>query len=115
MMLYGLKVTLLGMGTVFVALYILMLLIQLQSNFLAPKPQKKQDEPKKEVTPAQAQVSSAQVTEKEDEDEIAAVIAAAIAACGQQVVIRTITRVIGTSGATWAQSGRTEAMNLRQV
>ena len=52
---------------------------------------------------------------KEYNNELAAVIAAAIAACGQQVAIKNISRVIGTSGAAWAATGRTDAMSLRQL
>jgi Na+-transporting methylmalonyl-CoA/oxaloacetate decarboxylase gamma subunit len=52
----------------------------------------------------------------EDEDEIAAVIAAAIHACfGSQYVIKTITRVTGSQGSAWAQMGRIDAMNLRKL
>jgi len=114
MLTYGLKVALLGMGTVFVALYVLMLLIGVQSSILAPKPKKKVEEVKTEAAPVEP-APTAPTEAKEDEDEIRAVIAAAIAACGQNVVIKTITRVTGTSGTAWAANGRTDAMRLRQL
>jgi len=116
MLTYGIKVAFLGMSTVFVALLILMFLIQAQSNFLAPKPKRKED-PTKEVNSNsnKEQPAAIKTVENDDADEIAAVISAAIAACGHQVVIKTITRISGTNGSPWTISGRTEAMNLRQL
>jgi len=114
MLLYGLKVTLLGMGTVFFALYILMTMINIQSKFLASKPPKQEIAAPKEV-PVVEEAKPMEIQEKDDADEIAAVIAAAIAACGHQVVVKTITRISGNHGPVWAQSGRIEAMNLRQL
>ncbi|KJS81476.1 MAG: hypothetical protein JM58_16940 [Peptococcaceae bacterium BICA1-8] len=114
MIIYGLKVALLGMGIVFVALLILMFLIQVQSSFLAPKPKRK-EELKIADNSNKEQSLAVEIVENDDTDEIAAVISAAIAACGQQVVIKAITRISGTDGSAWAQRGRTEAMNLRQL
>jgi len=115
MLTYGLKVTLLGMGTVFVALYLLMNLISVQSKFLAPKLPKQVTTPKEAPVVAE-QPKPVEIVDKDDDyDEVAAVIAAAIAACGHQVVIKSITRISGSYGSAWAQSGRMEAMNLRQL
>jgi len=86
----------------------------MQSKLLAQR-SPEQVTPTKETEPVVEQPKSIQVMDKEDEDEIAAVIAAAIAACGHQVVIKTITRITGRNSSAWAQSGRTEAMNLRQL
>jgi len=114
MLTYGLKVAFLGMGTVFVALLILMFLIQVQSSFLAPKTKKK-EETKIADNSNKEQPLAVEIVKNDDADEIGAVIAAAIAACGHQVVIKTITRISGTNGSAWAQRGRTEAMNMRQL
>lgn len=114
MLTYGLKVTLLGMGTVFIALIILMGLIQVQSKLLIPKSSKQTVIPK-EQTSVIEQPKTLQTVDQDDELEIAAVIAAAISACGHQVVVKNITRIYGNHGSAWAQSGRTEAMNLRQL
>lgn len=111
---YGLKVTLLGMGTVFIALFILMNLISIMSNFLVPKPKIK-TESLMETAPVQSQVNTVQETENDDADELSAVIAAAVAACGQQVIIKTITRLNGTSGAAWSTMGRSQVMNQHQL
>lgn len=110
---FGLKVALIGMGTVFIALVALMLLINLQSTVLAPKPKKAQEEPPQETIPVKEE---AVLKENQEEDQIAAVIAAAIAAYGGgPVIIKTITPIKGTTGSAWAASGRSQAMNLRQI
>ena len=112
MLVFGAQVAIIAMTIVFIALAALMLIIQGSSVFFI---QKKTDEPKvaaPEVA-APAPVEAAPV--KNDNNELAAVIAAAIAACGQQVAIKNISRVIGTSGAAWAATGRTDAMSLRQL
>ncbi|MFZ7104197.1 MAG: OadG family protein [Peptococcaceae bacterium] len=102
---FGLKVTLLGMGTVFVSLCVIMLLIQLQSKILSPQPKEKAES----IAPIPQPVQTVPVKE-DDSDEIAAVIAAAIAACESKVVIRNIKRVPGNAGSVWASASRAEAM-----
>jgi sodium pump decarboxylase gamma subunit len=113
MLMFGLQVAIIAMSIVFIALMALMFVIQGSSAFF----QKKTDEPKvvavPESTPAPAPVEAAPV--QKDDNELAAVIAAAIAACGHQVVVKSISRVVGTSGAVWAATGRTDAMSLRQL
>ncbi|MFZ5943802.1 MAG: OadG family protein [Bacillota bacterium] len=115
MLIYGLKVTLLGMGTVFVALYILMLIIQGQAKFLAPKTKKISQPVKEEIFQVKEDISATKAA-AEDEDEIQAVIAAVIAVCGQQKnVIKSITRLSGQHGSVWSDSGRREIMSMRQI
>ena len=115
MLSFGLQVTALGFGLVLVILVALMFVMQGMSNALIPKPKK--EEPKQEIKAQEQPPASVAVAPvvKEDDDEILAVIAAATAACGHQVVIKAITRVIGTNTAPWSATGRTEAMNLRQL
>lgn len=48
-----------------------------------------------------------------DAHEIAAVIAAAIQVFDNKLIIKTIKRVTGSQGSSWAQMSRIEAMNLR--
>lgn len=114
MLLFGLKVTAIGLITVFVALTLLMFIIDLQSKILG-QTFKKKVEPEKVDAPKQV-ITESEPQPQEDDTQLAAVIAAAIQAfSGQQVVIRTITRVPGNSGAIWSTAGRTESMNLRQI
>ncbi len=111
MLVFGAQVAVIAMTIVFIALAALMLIIQGSSVlFIQKKTEPKVAAP--EVA-APAPVEAAPV--KNDNNELAAVIAAAIAACGQQVAIKNISRVIGTSGAAWAATGRTDAMSLRQL
>ena len=60
------------------------------------------------------ELSAPQIAE-EDEDEIMAVIAAAIQAYGSNLKIKAITRVPGSQGSAWAQMGRIDAMNQRKL
>ncbi|MGI6226224.1 MAG: OadG family transporter subunit [Peptococcales bacterium] len=113
MLIYGLKVTLLGMGIVFIALYLLILLIRKLKVF-SNKPYGKEKIPKK-VVPVVEQTKPIQIVKGEEEDEIAAVVAAAILACGNQIRVKTIKRITGEHSSEWAQSGRIEAMHLRKL
>lgn len=114
-MLFGLQVTAIGVTTVFVALTLLMFIIGFQSKILAQiENGKKKVEPEKVEAPKQVIQTNSQ--SQEDDESLAAVIAAAIHAfSGQQVIIRTITRVPGNTGAIWSTAGRTDSMNLRQL
>lgn len=114
MLTYGLKVTLLGMGIVFIALYFLMFLIQVQSKFFTLK-SSNQVITINQVDSRVEKPKPIQIKDYDDENEIAAVIAAAIAACGHQIVIKNITRIYRNYGSPWAQSGRVETMKLRQL
>lgn len=113
-LMFGLQVAVIAMAIVFVALVSLMFVIQGGASLM----QKKTDEPKVAAAPQAAAPAPAPVTAapvKEDNNELAAVIAAAIAASGHQVIVKSISRVIGTTGAAWAATGRTDAMSLRQL
>ena len=114
---FGLQVTVIGVGMVFVALIALIFIISLQDKILSGFTKKK---PEKVETPKveTAQVVSASQSEakKEDQDELIAVIAAAISAYnGQQVVVKNIRRVTGNAGLPWASASRIDNMNLRQM
>ncbi len=113
-MLFGLQVTAIGLTTVFVALTLLMFIIDIQSKILAQTTKKKVEAEKVEAPKQDLTQTNPQP--QEDDTELAAVIAAAIHAfSGQQVIIRTITRVPGNTGAIWSTAGRTDSMNLRQI
>ena len=114
MLIFGLSVAVIAMGIVFIALVSLMLIIQGSALVF----QKKTDEPKvtPKAAPAPAPAPVTVTPAKADDQELIAVISAAIASCGHHnVFIKTITRLTGTTGAAWAATGRTEYMNLRQL
>lgn len=100
MLTYGLKVTLLGMGIVFIALYFLMFLIQVQSKFFTLK-SSNQVITINQVDSRVEKPKPIQIKDYDDENEIAA----AIAAFGHQIVIKKITRMYKNSSSFWAQNG----------
>ena len=86
-LLYGLKITLIGMSTVFLVLIILMCVIKLFGLFFYTIPNRKKEEQK--AAPAETPAAAPAVTQTvavsdEDETEIAAVIAAAVAVYCEQ-------------------------------
>ncbi|HHU32669.1 MAG TPA: hypothetical protein GXZ50_08425 [Clostridia bacterium] len=113
---FGLQIALIGIGMVFVALIALILIISLQEKVLSGFTKKKPEVEAPKVEAAPVVRTSQPEIKKEDQDELIAVIAAAISAYnGQQVVVKNIRRVTGNSGLPWANAGRTDNMNLRQM
>lgn len=116
MWIFGLQVAAIGFSIVLVALIAIMFTIMLQEKILAgfTKKQKEVEVPKVEATTV---VSTPQPeVQKENQEELIAVIAAAISAYnGQQVVVKNIRRVNGNSGLPWANASRTDNMSLRQM
>lgn len=111
MLVFGAQVAIIAMTIVFIALAALMLIIQGSSVFFIQKKTEPKVAAPEAAVPAPVEAAPVQ----KDDNELAAVIAAAIAACGHQVVVKSISRVVGTSGAAWAATGRTDAMSLRQL
>lgn len=109
----GLQVTVVGFGVVFVILTLLMFVIGFQANIINGPGKKTEAAPKAAATPApQAAAAPAPVVQKQDDSELVAVIAAAIAASGGSTkVIKSITRITGASGAAWTVASRADAMN----
>jgi sodium pump decarboxylase gamma subunit len=110
--LYGLIVTLFGMTVVFLVLIALWgILSMMRPLFGRKKNQTNSNEASDKLNPAMAEAAvESSNLETVDEDELAAVIAAAINAClgGQSnLIIRKITRV-GDSTPIWGQIGRHE-------
>lgn len=100
----GLKVAVIGLGVVFLALVFLVFITFLISKFSGEKKQKASliEQPK---TPDST----------EDDQEIIAVITAAIFLMTQKtIVVKKITRLPGFAGANWSQAGRQETMALRK-
>jgi sodium pump decarboxylase gamma subunit len=113
-LLYGLLVTLFGVAIVFLVLMGLWAILALMRPLFSDKKKvKTQAEMASKLMPAAAEVTATSaVTEEIDEDEILAVITAAISACmGSQsnLIVSKITRV-GDNTPVWGQIGKHEQM-----
>lgn len=108
---YGLSVALVGIGTVFVGLIILIALIKLMEIVMASATGKK-----KAAAPAPV---AEEPVEETDDDELIAVIAAAVAAAMEQsgeenttgFVVRSIRRI--NNAPAWNRAGREEQVYSR--
>ena len=112
---YGLSVTFVGMGTVFIGLIILIGLIKLLEVFVSKIAGKKAEAPAAPA-PAPAPVAEEEV-EPADDGELVAVIAAAVAAAMEAAgeesgfVVRSIRRV--HNAPAWNRAGREEQVYSR--
>ena len=113
---YGLSVTLVGIGTVFVGLIILIALIKLMEKVMnAATGKQKAAAP----APAAAPAEEEEQAEETDDDELIAVIAAAVAAAMEQAgeenttgfVVRSIRRI--NNAPAWNRAGREEQVYSR--
>lgn len=108
---------LLGMAVTFVALIIIMYLTKLMS-FVIGRIEKRVDAPVSKPAPVQTQVAPAEISSVEDEDdeELIAVITAAVAASlntsMHNIVVTNITRVSDNT-PTWGKLGRSDVMSSR--
>ena len=106
----GANVTLSGIAIVFIALILLVLVISVFSLFFKQKKIAKIEAPKQVAKPAKKPV--AVINTAEDEDEIIAVIAAAVDAIysgsGKKAVIRSIRPATVGSRPAWATAGLME-------
>ena len=115
---YGLSVTLVGIGTVFVGLIILIALIKLMEKAMsAATGKQKAAAPAPAAAPAAAEEE--EQAEETDDDELIAVIAAAVAAAMEQAgeenttgfVVRSIRRI--NNAPAWNRAGREEQVYSR--
>ena len=115
---YGLSVTLVGIGTVFVGLIILIALIKLMEKVMnAATGKQKAAAPATAAAPAPAEEE--EQAEETDDDELIAVIAAAVAAAMEQAgeenttgfVVRSIRRI--NNAPAWNRAGREEQVYSR--
>lgn len=115
---YGLSVTLVGIGTVFVGLIILIALIKLMEKVMnAATGKQKAAAPVPAAAPAPAEEE--EQAEETDDDELIAVIAAAVAAAMEQAgeenttgfVVRSIRRI--NNAPAWNRAGREEQVYSR--
>ena len=115
---YGLSVTLVGIGTVFVGLIILIALIKLMEKVMnAATGKQKAVAPAPAAAPAPAEEE--EQAEETDDDELIAVIAAAVAAAMEQAgeenttgfVVRSIRRI--NNAPAWNRAGREEQVYSR--
>lgn len=108
----GLKVTAIGFSTVFVVLTMLMFIITAFGKFVSGLEKKPEAAPK--VAAPAPQAAAAAPAPKQDDNELIAVIAAAVAASGDSTkAVRSISIVNGTSGASWTVASRADAMASR--
>ena len=115
---YGLSVTLVGIGTVFVGLIILIALIKLMEKVMnAATGKQKAAAPAPAAAPVPAEEE--EQAEETDDDELIAVIAAAVAAAMEQAgeenttgfVVRSIRRI--NNAPAWNRAGREEQVYSR--
>ena len=115
-LIFGLKVALIGMSIVFIALvflifviYAISAIIQILESKNTPLAGKK---PEAAVNSNPAILTAAD----QDDTEVFAVIAAVIAAYSPNVTrVKTITRILGANTSAWSNAGRIETMILRQI
>ena len=113
---YGLSVALVGIGTVFVGLIILIALIKLMEIVMASATGKKKAAATAPAAPAPV---AEEPVEETDDDELIAVIAAAVAAAMEQsgeenttgFVVRSIRRI--NNAPAWNRAGREEQVYSR--
>lgn len=113
---YGLSVALVGIGTVFVGLIILIALIKLMEIVMASATGKKKAAA---LAPAAPAPVAEEPVEETDDDELIAVIAAAVAAAMEQsgeenttgFVVRSIRRI--NNAPAWNRAGREEQVYSR--
>lgn len=113
---YGLSVALVGIGTVFVGLIILIALIKLMEIVMSSATGKKKAAAPAPAAPAPV---AEETVEETDDDELIAVIAAAVAAAMEQsgeenttgFVVRSIRRI--NNAPAWNRAGREEQVYSR--
>lgn len=112
-LIFGLQVTVLGIGVVFVALTFLIFVIKLMTKATeVSEAKKKMNNP---VTIEKERPSPEALQTGEEDGEIIAAIAAAVAYLTQgQMSIKTIRRVKEDPVPVWSAAGRQETMDLRQ-
>ena len=114
---FGITVAIIGIGVVFSALVFLIFVIKAISvaarvidNTLVAK----KSEPA--VSNVEVVQPVAVISEDDNEDEILAIISAAIASLTEdRMVVKTISRLSGYQAPAWSYAGRVETMNLRQI
>ncbi|HHZ16172.1 MAG TPA: OadG family protein [Peptococcaceae bacterium] len=116
-LMFGLQIAAIGIGIVFVGLIFLIIVIKCLGKGVEAFTKKTVSaDVAMSVPDDQAPVSPVKVEEQEDENELIAVICAAVAWMLQgQGQIVTIRRVKEETTPGWALSGRQETMRLRQI
>ncbi|MFZ5354804.1 MAG: OadG family protein [Bacillota bacterium] len=114
-MLYALFITALGMGIVFAVLILLRYIIELMRITFKQNNTKKTADSVRVISEIPEYIPVEQADKAADDNELVAVITAAVAAClggKRDLVVRSITRV-GDSSPVWARTGRQEQMSNR--
>lgn len=114
-LIFGLQVAIIAMAIVFLALTALTILIQFQEAVFKRLEEKKSIEEPEAVRVETAPVVPTPEIKEDNQEELIAVIAAAISACGHQVFVKNIKRIYGNTGAAWSAASRVDNMNLRKI
>ena len=115
----SLQVTIFGMAIVFVVLFVLFLVIKLLELLLHKTDSKSKDKEEKQKAVAVAQVGSAEdrTEETREDEELVAVITAAIAASlhtsTHNILVKNIVRIADET-PNWGKLGRIQQINTRQ-
>ena len=112
---FGLTVAAIGIGIVFFELVLLIFVILLITFAARAIENRKTAIPGKKPEITVQNAAPAIVKAENDDDDVIAVIAAAVACMTQGAsVVTAIRRVQGVSGPIWSQIGRQETMSVRQ-
>lgn len=114
-LIFGLQVAMIAMSIVFLALFVLSVCIQLQEKLFRKTEKKPHDKSEKSVKKEPVPAVISPEIQEDNQEELIAVIAAAISACGHQVIVKNIKRVYGNTGVPWPAASRTDNMNLRKI
>lgn len=110
----GLQVTMFGMAVVFVVLLLLFLVIKLLESFLSRKENKEEIPTTNNKTTTPVESIVAETSEFQEDEQLVAVIAAAVAASlhtsTHNIIVRNIVRVPDTTPA-WGRLSRMQQIN----
>lgn len=110
----GLQVTIFGMSVVFVALILLFLVIKVLENLLYKRDNKEQAPATNNKTATPAEAVAIEASEPQEDEQLVAVIAAAVAASlhtsTHNIIVRNIVRVPDTTPA-WGRLSRMQQIN----
>lgn len=115
MLSFGLIVAAIGIGVVFLELILLIFIIKGISLFAGTIENRRNRTDKQQVNHQAATETNLKIEAHEDNDEIIAVIAAAVASMSHGTAyVKAIRCLPGTNAPAWSYAGRSETMNLRQ-
>ncbi len=115
MLSFGLTVAVIGIGVVFLELILLIFIIKGISLFASTIEKRRNRIDKGKENHQETTGTTLKIEACEDNDEIIAVIAAAVASMSHGTAyVKAIRCLPGTNAPAWSYAGRSETMNLRQ-